>query len=191
MFIELKHWTKADLNMTRPAFTLKALFYHRVSIGALTMSCQPMIFAAQIDARYMGACETYHSNAPLSFLAWVQMWLRLALGLELGSTGAGRGFTNYNVPRISPRQVRVKNIRRAPAYNLEALMHFAPDCAGNGLTLNQYRERFTRLSVLGRLQIYRGIFKALGVILRSCGYQSDVKAAAQKRAICDAPLKPD
>jgi len=172
--------------MTCPAAakTLTSILLSFVSHEVVDRVCAPKIFAVQLDEGYGTCCEQTH-NAPLSFLAWMQMWLRLVLGLEM-ATESSRGFVGtYAVPTISYRQIEPESLNKPAAHNLEALMRFAPDEVGQGLTLNQYRERFTRLSVLGRVQLYRILMCQMlrGRVLRVMGFG--------RPAFCQAPLRPD
>ncbi len=178
--------------MTRPDVMLKSLLLNTISHGAVDYVCAPKMFTVRVTAAYGDGAAQGHGalapslTAPMSFLAWVQMWLRLILGLEeragLSRDSAGR----YAVPLISYREVEPHTLHKPAANNLEALMRFAPDSRGAGLTVNQYRERFTRLSVLGRVLIYR--FLAL---LRLCAPRAVPAMGFGRSAFCQAPLRPD
>lgn len=174
---------------------LRLLLQNTISHGALDFAGYPVMFRLGIDAAYKASCEAVPmgGDKPLSFLARVQMWLLLALGLESVPDNTRSDFIKFNVPRIHHKQVNLKNLRKSPAHNLEALMRFAPDAAGRGLTLNQYRERFTRLSVIGRARIYsyfmsycmgrKSRIRRRLRLRRAIGFGRDVR--------CGAPLSPD
>ena len=179
-----------------PDVMLKFILMTASSHGAIDFVTSPRIFAFRIEAGYGGTAEQGRLviapslNAPLTIVAWMQMWLRLVLGLE---TGATRAHGTIAATPVSYRQVEPAQLNKAPAHNLEALMCLAPDGAGQGLTLNQYRERFTRLSVLGRVQIYRVLTlscrKGRGGVLRGANIIVVMRLAMA--AICHAPLRPD
>ena len=135
---------------------LRVLLPNTVSHAVMDYAGHPFLFEVELDTGYAASIDfaPMGANQTLSFLARVHLWIRLALGLETVTENAHRDFTKFKARRIHHKQVDLKAIKRAPAYNLAALMRFAPDAAGEGLTLNQYRERFTRLSVLGRVAIY-------------------------------------
>ena len=176
---------------TRPDVILKPLLLNTISHGALDYVYAPKMFALRLTAGYGEHLELEPSlKAPLNFLAWVQMWLRLVLGLETEAELSRSLVGTYAVPAISYRQVELEQLNKPPAHNLEVLMRFAPDGAGQGLTLNQYRERFTRLSVLGRVKIYKALMG------RTIMWQSRILRAlgminAVMPALCQAPLRPD
>ena len=132
------------------------------------------------------------------FLARISFWLRLIFGLGAPrcesvslpqedyapSRGKRRAFAH--------RAKRRASARKAPAHDLEMLMGFVPG-ARRGLTLNQYRERFTRISVLGRAVIYRQFLRyrvkrqwIVRVRLKLCGAMGLGRGAA-----CAAPLWPN
>ena len=180
---------------TCPDVILKPLLLNASSHGAIDYFCTPKIFALQIAADYIASAEQGYLpiapslKLPLTLLAWMQMWLRLVLGLEVGST---RGQGTIAATPISYRQVEPETLDKPAAHNLEALMRFAPDVAGRGLTLNQYRERFTRLSVLGRIRIYGGLFMTLGRRRRRRRFVRGSAAKPNNRLrYCHAPLRPD
>ena len=174
--------------INRQSLLLKSLLLDTISHGALDYAVAPKVFAVRIAVGYgQGLTLAPSLNAPLSFLAWVQMWLRLILGLEAKAKSSRASVGTYAVPAISYRQVETENSGKPPAHNLEALMRFAPDAVGQGLTLNQYRERFTRLSVLGRVQIYKALMK------RAVPWRGHIASGLNNAmpVLCHAPLRPD
>ena len=185
-----------DMMMTRPDVLLKSLLLHSISHGALDYTCTPKIFAVRIAADYgAGLVEEHlalapYLKGPLSFLAWVQMWLRLVLGLEERAEPSCYAVGTYAVPAISYPQVEPGQLNKPAAHNLEALMRFAPDGAGQGLTLNQYRERFTRLSVMGRVQIYKAM-AGQALFWRGCMLDTLGAMSLVGTTLCHAPLRPD
>jgi hypothetical protein len=76
---------------------------------------------------------------------------------------------------------------------LEILMRFAPDRKGRGLTLNQYRARFTRLSVLGWSQIYHLVFRRVKLRIFAVQKRRALFATSWPLGFthCAAPLSPD
>jgi hypothetical protein len=146
---------------------LRVLLPNTVSHAVMDFAGHPFMFSFGLDGAYQDYSEADWAGAkPLSFLAWVNLWIRLALGLEIEADGPRAEFVKFDVPRIRPRQVKAAAVRRPPARNLEALMRFVPG-ARRGLTLNQYRERLTRISVLGRFQIYHWLSRRRGYKRRS------------------------
>ena len=166
-----------------------------VSHAALDYAGHPFIFTVGLDRNYGASLEAAQipANKPLAFLAWVHMWLRLALGLEPIMDGARTDYITLAEPRFHHRQVNPKAVRKYPARNLEALMRFAPDASGLGLTLNQYRERFTRLSFMGRTEIYWAFFQGRPSLHhRVLGRLRLRGAMGLGRGVgCGAPLSPD
>lgn len=163
--------------MTRPVLTVTSLLKSTISPVALDFTSAPKVFAVQLDTHYGDSREgsplglAPSLKTPLSFLAWVQLWLRLVLGLETAAESLCEKVGAYAVPVISYQQVQPEALNKPAAHNLEALMRFAPDGAGWGLTLNQYRERFTRLSVVGRVKLYRALATSIfrrGHLLSAC-----------------------
>ena len=146
---------------------LRVLLPNTVSHGAMDFVGHPFMFRFGLEQEYQNYSEAdWAESKPLSFLAWVNLWIRLALGLEIEANGTRPDFIKFDVPRIRPRQVKAATVLRAPARNLEALMRFVPG-ARRGLTLNQYRERLTRISALGRFQIYHWLSRRPGYKRRS------------------------
>jgi len=72
------------------------------------------------------------------------------------------------------------------------LMSFAPGCR-RGLTLNQYRERLTRISVLGRAKIYRQFMTHRTRLYRIVRVRITLRSSMNIgcKALCRAPLWPD
>ena len=172
---------------------LRVLLPNTVSHAAMDFVGHPFIFSFGLGREYQDYREAAWQQAkPLSFLAWVNLWIRLALGLEVEAHSLRADFIKFDVPRIRPRQVKTIDARRHAAQNLEALMRFVPG-AGRGLTLNQYRERFTRLSVLGRVQIYAAALRGRFSLRRNVKSRLDVFGAIGfgRAAICAAPIWPD
>ena len=133
-----------------------------------------------------------------SLLARVGLWLRLIFGL-----GAPRCESvsmpqdDYSASRQKRRAFahRVKrraSARKAPAHDLEMLMPFVPS-ARRGLTLNQYRERFTRISVLGRAAIYHNFVRRRMRRQRIVRMRMTLRGSMGlgSGALCAAPLWPD
>ena len=134
-----------------------------------------------------------------SFLARIGLWLRLIFGL-----GAPRCESmslpqeDYTASRSKRRAFahrvrRRASARKAPAHDLEMLMAFVPGARG-GLTLNQYRERFTRISVLGRAVIYHTFLtRRIRRRLRLVRTRLTLRGAMGlgQKALCSAPLWPD
>ena len=185
--------------MTRPNVMLKSLLLTTVSHGVLDFVCAPKMFALRIAANYGARVSEGHLalssslKTPLSFLAWVQMWLRLVLGLKGRENPSAIAVGTYAVSVISYRQVDPSRLTKHTAHNLEALMRFVLDDLGQGLTLNQYRERFTRLSVMGRVQIYRALARIYlswrGCILALCATLGAMNSVGS--ILFQAPLRPD
>ena len=146
---------------------LRVLLPNTVSHAVMDFVGHPFMFRFGLDGAYQDCREgSWAESKPLRFLAWVNLWIRLALGLEIEADGPRAEFVKFDVPRIRPRQVKAAAVRRPPARNLEALMRFVPG-ARRSLTLNQYRERLTRISVLGRFQIYHWLSRRRGYKHRS------------------------
>jgi hypothetical protein len=199
--------------MNCPAVTFKSVFLNTSSHGAVDFFFSPKILAVQIEADYFRRGQEAGFalappplkapfNAPMSFLAWVQMWLRLVLGIDARERPCRRVKGRFDVPKILPQEAQAKRLRRPAAHNLEALMRFAPDRAGQGLTLNQYRERFSRLSVLGRVRLYR-VLARVGLTKASLAKRLNLRALGLSlfrfqspkglglMANCQARLHPD
>jgi len=72
-------------------------------------------------------------------------------------------------------------------------MRFAPDASGLGLTLNQYRERFTRLSFMGRTEIYWAFFQGRQSLNQRVRRRVSLRGAMGlgRDVGCGAPLSPD
>ena len=168
---------------------LRLLLPNTVSHAVLDYVGHPFLFEVELDTRYAASIDLapMGANQALSFLARVHLWIRLALGLETVTENEHRDFTKFKARRIHHKQVNLQAIKRAPAFNLAALMRFAPDAAGLGLTLNQYRERFTRLSILGRVAIY---WQFLRRSVRHRRWLRDWMGLG-RGAICAAILSPD
>jgi hypothetical protein len=186
--LKLEKRMKKGLNIMTRRQALRVLLPNTVSHAVMDYAGHPFLFEIELDARYAASIDPapMGANQALSFLARVHLWIRLALGLETVSENPHRDFTKFKARRIHHKQVDLKAIKRAPAFNLAGLMRFAPDAAGLGLTLNQYRERFTRLSVLGRVAIYWQFLR------RSMRRRRLVHAIRLERgAMCGAILRPD
>ena len=166
-----------------------------VSHAALDYAGHPFIFTVGLDRNYEASLETAQmpANKPLAFLAWVHMWLRLALGLDPLTHEARADYITLQEPRFHHRQVNPKAVRKHPARNLEALMRFAPDASGLGLTLNQYRERFTRISAMGRVRIYKNFLRYRPSFYQRVRVRITLRGAMGwgRIARCGAPLSPD
>jgi len=175
--------------MTR--LPLRQFFLQNASLGAQSYYLSPWMVAVQCASDYVQSCEgndLYGASLPqMGVLGWIQMWLRMALGLQPIERQACSDDARYNATRISHKQVRSNAVRKPAAQNLAALMRFAPDAHGAGLTLNQYRERFTRLSVLGRVRIYH----ALAVYRRRGGKRRGLRLRGVLTPHCNAILWPD
>ena len=164
----------------RPRLTSTLLLY--VSGAALTVG-------GWTSPRHM--CES--PEAALSLLARFGIWLSLIFGLSSKRYSlravAEPDYTlsRHQLRAAAHRRKRHVSGRKRPAHDLEMLMGFVPGCR-LGLTLNQYRERFTRLSVLGRVRVYAGFFRRLKWLRlhRVC-----CAVIQNKLALCQAPLRPD
>ena len=171
--------------MTR--LPLRQFFLQNASLGAQAYYLSPWMVAVQCASDYAQSCEghdVYGVSLPqMGLLGWIEMWLRLALGLQPIERQACSDDARYSATRISHKQVRPNAVRKPAAQNLAALMRFAPDSNGAGLTLNQYRERFTRLSVLGRVRIYHA--------LSPFGRRRVASLRNVLDRMCHAPLRPD
>ena len=172
--------------MTRPS-TFRSIKLNYVSSAALTIGV------------WESPRETVHSGeAVLGFLARLGLWLRLIFGrgapacktidLPEEDLAVNRAKRRAFVHRAKRRS----SARKVPAHDLEMLMRFVPG-ARRGLTLNQYRERLTRISVLGRTQIYIRALSCCVCCLRQFMAHLDVptRIALQCGALCAAPLWPD
>ena len=172
--------------MTRRS-TLKLTLLQNVSGAALTVGV------------WTSPCRDAEiSEAALSLLARFGIWLRLIFGLHSeryiikAVVEPDYNSTRHQIRTEAHRRKRNITGRKHPAYDLEMLMHFAPGCRP-GLTLNQYRDRFTRLSILGRVQIYSGFFKRLTRQLDHvlCRTAAQGGLYIGRNALCQAPLHPD
>jgi len=127
----------------------------------------------------------------------ILMWLRVSN--EAICPAQKRQLIRAERFGVSRHQLRAESHRnrrtgkKPPARDLEALMGFVPNAAGDPLSLNQYRERFTRLSSMGRFQIYNWLyyryeFWRLGAIARlnALGVFTHANDSG-----CQAPLRPD
>lgn len=169
--------------------SLKQNFLCGVSFGAVIVAIAVAPKAMTLAVLERGAS---------SLMARVGLWLRLLFGLSAPRCeGASLPQEDYALNRqkrraFAHRAKRRAYARKAPAHDLEMLMAFAPG-ARRGLTLNQYRERFTRISVLGRIGIYHHFVR------HRIGRQRIVRARMTLRgsmgvgrgASCSAPLWPD
>jgi len=176
----------------RPSLT--SLFYGSVSDEAMEAVVEPKLFAVRIAQSYLQQGEALDMlGARRGFLAWVQMWLHLLLGMEPETAPTANSPAPYPAALLHYRVADYVTHRRAPAHNLTALMRFAPDAAGRGLTLNQYRERFTRLSVIGWMKIYAQFFRRrLGSARRvRCGQTHAAALRGSRDSLCHAPIHPD
>jgi len=172
--------------MTRRS-TLKLTLLRNVSGAALTVGV------------WTSPCrEAESSDSALSLLARFGIWLRLIFGLHSERYDIKAApEPDYNPSRHQKRAEthrRKRHIsgRKHPAHDLEMLMCFAPG-SRRGLTLNQYRERFTRISVMGRTQIYARLFmRRLGNFIRArCSLIHAEALSGSQSSICQDPLRPD
>ena len=136
-----------------------------------------------------------HSLDPaLGFLVRLGLWFRLIFGIESASSEiCAYSEPDFPTSRHQRRADRHRakcraSARKHPAHDLEMIMRFVPDASGRGLTLNQYRERFTRISVMGRALIYCGFFSQLKWLRR---YRTSSAVIQNPSASCQAPLRPD
>ena len=169
--------------MTRPASTLRQISLRTVS--------EPVLVWA------LAAGRPVKTEAVLGVLARIGLWLRLFFcGGDVTVTAPlarPEAEPSRRQSRSYARRIRRRgSMRKLPAHDLEMLMRFVPDAKGRGLTLNQYRERLTRLSGLGRASIYSYHFRRIYKLAKALR----VKAAARKfmvreGGLCAAPLKPD
>ncbi len=160
--------------------TLKLTLLRNVSGAALTVGV------------WTSPCrEAESSEGALSLLARFGIWLRLIFGLHTeryiikAESEPDYNPTRHQKRAETHRRKRHLSGRKHPAHDLEMLMCFAPGSRG-GLTLNQYRERFTRISVMGRTQIYGGFFARLSRLRRAA-----MHAVLGIGPLCQAPLRPD
>jgi len=142
------------------------------------------------------------SNTPeatLGFLARLGLWLRLVLGLgseayEIVATPEPTYTpSRHQLRAYAHRLKRRETARKLPAHDLEMLMRFVPGC-WRGLTLNQYRERLTRMSVMGRIQVYSRLFYRRRPIYNRNRQSLDIinlGAKLCRTSLCQAPLWPD
>jgi len=169
--------------------SLKQKFLRGVSLAAVHV-------ASSVSPMHEAAPSLEDGTS--GFLARIGLWLRLIFGL-----GAPRCESvslpqeDYAASRrkrraFAHRAKRRASARKAPAHDLEMLMAFVPG-ARRGLTLGQFRERFTRISVLGRVGIYhhfmrfrvrrQRIVRARMILRGSMGLG--------RGGVCAAPLWPD
>jgi hypothetical protein len=171
--------------MTRRPQLTSTLLDH-VSVGALTVG----VWVSPKE-------NNTGSEARLGLLARFGMWLRLIFGFggdpdRLEAVPEPHYHLSRHQQRAAARRrKRQVSGRKCPAHDLEMLMRFAPG-ARRGLTLNQYRERFTRLAVIGRMAIYFGYFNRR--FQRRAGadpHAQDSLSPRSEIALCQAPLHPD
>jgi len=168
--------------MTRRRLTLTSTLLQNVSGAALT-----------VGVWTSPRREVETSASALGLLARFGIWLRLIFGLSSERydiiAQAEPDFTpsRHQLRAAAHRQKRHKSGRKYPAHDLEMLMGFVPG-SRRGLHLNQYRERFTRLSVLGRAVIYSGFFRLLKWLRPHRRSHAVIQNAL---ALCQAPLRPD
>jgi len=132
------------------------------------------------------------------FLARIGLWLRLIFGLgaprceSVSLPQEDYAMTRHRRRAFAHRAKRRASARKAPAHDLEMLMGFVPG-ARRGLTLNQYRERFTRISVLGRAGIYYNFLMHRLRRQRSVRVWQTLRQPIDSgRCVsCSAPLWPD
>ncbi len=183
--------------MTRPAPTLTHLLLCTVSHGALDWSL--MVGVEHAQAPLPQTPSPQEPVAALGLLARLRIWLRLIFGggdvqAEPAPHQRDRAALSRHQRRTqSHRQKRHVHARKPPAHDLEILMRFAPDRHGRGLTLNQYRARFTRLSVLGWIQIYHLAFRRVKLRIFALQRRRAFFAVSWPHgfAHCAAPLSPD
>ena len=131
-------------------------------------------------------------------VARVRLWLRLIFGFGLPRCESVSLPRDDNSASRSKRRAfahrarRRASARKAPAHDLEMLMAFVPG-ARRGLTLNQYRERFARISVLGRAAIYHNFVKRRIRRQRIVRMRMTLRGSmgVGSGALCAAPLWPD
>ena len=148
-------------------------------------------------APFYKAAPSFECGA-YGLVARVRLWLRLIFGFGLPRCESVSLPRDDNSASRSKRRAfahrarRRASARKAPAHDLEMLMAFVPG-ARRGLTLNQYRERFARISVLGRAAIYHNFVKRRIRRQRIVRMRMTLPGSmgAGRGGLCAAPLWPD
>ena len=178
--------------MTRRRPPLTHILLRSVSHGALEWSLSLGTERAQKPS-------SQQAVAALGLLARLRIWLRLIFGggtarvVPVPHEGDRTELSRHQRRTQSHRQKRHISARKHPAHDLETLMRFAPDSQAHGLTLNQYRARFTRLSVMGWVQIYHLAFRHIRLRIFALQKRQALFATSWSGGFthCAAPLSPD
>ncbi len=182
--------------MTR--FTIRDILLNSGSHGAQEYRLFPPVCALDVEGYGQPSVRIASEAGTLSFIRRVHLWLKLVFGLcGQGCAVTSRPGSHLTMARqkrraFSHRAKRRANARKAPAHDLEMLMSFVPSARG-GLTLNQYRERLGRISVLGRAQIYHRFLTHRVSRSRILRLRARLRSSmgAGCPALCSAPLSPD